>query len=488
MHPPFSFKTVSLVGGFCLSSLSFSQLRVATWNITNYTSGRESAFQTAIFSAFSGRSFNPDVLVAQELKGATGVANFLNILNSAPGQAGQWAAATPYLSTGDTDSGMFYRVNKVSFEGLTNITGDPRATQRYDFHLKGYGAGSTVNPEISYYSSHLKAGSTTDDQARRLTEATNIRANADAIGSTRQIMIGGDFNVRSSSEAFYQKLTKTATVGQFFDPINSSYTSGGGNITWYNTTNYRFLHTQDPYGAGGMDDRDDFILTGSSLRDGKGLEYIGSKTAAYSTTTWDDPNHSYRVWGNDGTSFNTTLTTTGNTMVGATIAQALRDSVGNPDPANVGGHLPVFMDVKIPADLTDDKSVIDFGTVMLNTNNSQSLTVKNDVDALVWGTAGVQDLNYSFSLTGTGFFAPSGSFDLLAGESLQSLISIDTLTTGSKTATLNIFDNVTGQQRQVSLTGVVVVPEPTTLAGLALGLGVLLRRRKKKVVSRYPKG
>lgn len=479
MHSSISLKALLLACGFCLTSLSLSQLRVATWNITNYTSGRESAFQTAIFSAFSGRSFNPDVLVAQELKGATGVANFLNILNSAPGQAGQWAAATPYLSTGDTDSGMFYRINKVSFEGLTNISGDPRATQRYDFHLRGYGAGSTVNPEVSYYSSHLKAGSTTDDQARRLTEATNIRADSAALAPSRNFMIGGDFNSRSSGEAFYQKLTVGATAGQFFDPINSSFMGGGGSITWYNNPTYRFLHTQDPYGAGGMDDRDDFILTGQSLRDGKGLEYIGSKTAAYSTTTWDDSNHSYRVWGNDGTSFNTTLTTTGNTMVGATIAQALRDSVGNPNPANVGGHLPVFMDVKIPADLTNDKSVIDFGTVMLNTNSSQGLIIKNDVDALVWGTAGVQDLNYSFSIVGTGFFAPSGSFDLLAGESLQSLISIDTLTTGTKTATLNIFDNVTGQQRQVSLAGVVVVPEPATLAGLALGLGVFLLRRKK---------
>jgi hypothetical protein len=228
-----------------------------------------------------------------------------------------------------------------------------------------------------------------------------------------------------------------------------------------------------------MDDRFDFLLTSGSLRDGKGLEYIGSKTLAYSQATWDDPNHSYRVWGNDGSSFNSTLTTTGNTMVGATIAQALRDSVGNSNPANVGGHLPVFMDVRIPADLTNDKGSIDFGTVMLNTNSSQDITVSNAVDPLIWGTSGVQDLNYSFSLVGTGFLAPTGTFDLLAGESLQSFISIDTTTLGMKSGILNITDNVTGQQRQVSLNGIVVVPEPATLVGLTLGLGVLIRRRKK---------
>ena len=166
-------------------------------------------------------------------------------------------------------------------------------------------------------------------------------------------------------------------------------------------------------------------------------------------------------------------------MVGAAIAQALRDSTGNPNPANTGGHLPVFMDVKIPADLATDKASMDFGTAMLNTTVSQDVTVKNSVDALIWGTAGVQNLNYSFTLVGTGFNAPTGTFDLLAGQSLQSFIQIDTTTMGTKSAFLNITDNVTGQQRQLALTGTVVVPEPATMVGLALGVVVLLRRRKK---------
>jgi len=484
MHSSFSLRALSLACGFGLTALSFSQLRVATWNITNYTSGRETAFQTAIFSAFSGRSFNPDVLVAQELKGTVGINNFLNLLNSAPGQAGQWAFGTPYLTTGDTDSAMFYRKSKVDFIGLSNISGNPRSTQRYDFRLKGYGAGSTTNPDISYYSSHLKAGSTSDDELKRTIETTNIRNDAAVLPSGRHFMIGGDFNIQGSGDTSYRKLVDattpgSGTAGRFYDPINSSFTGTGGNINWNNSSAWRFLHTQDPYGAGGMDDRFDFILNGESFRDGKGLEYIGSQTAAYSTTTWNDPNHSYRVWGNDGTSFNTTLTTTGNTMVGATIAQALRDSVGSTNPNNVGGHLPVFMDVKLPADLTGDKSLIDYGTVMVNTSTFQGITIKNDVDALIWGTAGVQNLNYSFSLTGSGFSTPGGSFNLLAGQSLESFIQIDTSTFGFKSATLNITDNVTGQFKQVALSGTVVVPEPATIAGLALGLGVLLRRRKK---------
>ncbi len=81
--------------------------------------------------------------------------------------------------------------------------------------------------------------------------------------------------------------------------------------------------------------------------DGVHLDYIGNPAVPYSTTTWDDPNHSYRSWGNDGTSYNTSLTISRNTMVGSVIAQALVSS------ASGGGHLPVFLDLLVPPCLAD---------------------------------------------------------------------------------------------------------------------------------------
>lgn len=472
-----------LVLGTSVVSLSQAQLRAATWNITNYTSGRVSAFQTAIFAEFQGRSMNPDVLVVQEIKGTTGVANFLNLLNSAPGQSGQWAAGTPFISTGDSDSAMFYRKSKIDFVGLANIAGDPRATQRYDFKLKGYGTSSTTNPNISYYSSHLKSGDSAAEEARRLTETTNIRHDAATRPAGTHFLIGGDFNIKTSADDGYNRLVAPSvsgdgTAGRFHDPINSSYTSGGGTINWSSST-YRVLHTQDPYGAGGMDDRYDFILTGTSLRDGKGLDYIGSTTDAYTLGGWNDPNHSYRVWGNDGTSWDTTLTVGGNTMVGPTIAQALRDSTGNTNPNNTGGHLPIFLDMKVPADLATSASSLNFGTATIGSVVQQNLSVANAVDAMIWGTAGVQNLNFQFSLTGAGFIAPSGTFNLLAGQSLGSLITMDTTTAGTRSATLNVFDTATGQLNQVALSGLVVVPEPASMIALGLGAVALLRRKRK---------
>jgi hypothetical protein len=492
IQPKTRFRALIFVFSVGVTSVASAQLRVATWNVTNWTenasAARTSAFQTAIFGSFNGRSMNPDVLVTQEMGNSASVDKFLAMLNSAPGQSGQWAKATPYLATGDTNSAMFYRTSKVNFSSLSNITGDPRDTQRYNFNLKGYQSGSAVNPNVALYSSHLKAGSGTGgaDEQRRLLETTNIRTDAANLPAGTQFLIGGDFNISTSGDLSYKQLTDASvsrtggaiTGGRFFDPINSSFTSTGGNINWQ-SANSRFLHTQDPFGSGGMDDRFDFLLTGASLRDGKGLEYIGSTTAAYSTSTWNDPNHSYRVWGNDGTSYNSTLTVAGNTMVGPTIAQAIIDSVGSSNPNNVGGHLPVFLDMKIPADLTVNVASLQFGNVTQGSTSGLGVTVTNGVDSSIWGVDSVQNLNYSFSIAGSGFLAPTGTGNLLSGQSLESLIRIDTTTVGQKIATLNITDNVTGQVRSVALSGLVVVPEPATMVALGLGIAGFLRKRRK---------
>ncbi|WP_394700517.1 hypothetical protein [uncultured Ilyobacter sp.] len=127
--------------------------------------------------------------------------------------------------------------------------------------------------------------------------------------------------------------SQTNNDGRFFDPIN---TPG----SWNNNSSFRYVHTQDP--AMAMDDRHDQILVSVDLIDGVGADYIGEPTIPYSTTTWDDPHHSYRCWGNDGSSYDDPITTTGNTMVGPDIAQALIYSALN------GGHLPVYLDLQIP--------------------------------------------------------------------------------------------------------------------------------------------
>ncbi len=64
-----------------VAPVASAQLRVTQWNITAYSSGRVSDFQTAIFTGFQGRSMTPDAIIAEEVQSQTGADNFLALLN-----------------------------------------------------------------------------------------------------------------------------------------------------------------------------------------------------------------------------------------------------------------------------------------------------------------------------------------------------------------------------------------------------------------------
>lgn len=379
-------------------------LRLVSWNISNYSGGRVPELQTAFYTSFEGRSMSPDVLVVQEMVSQVGVDALLGALNTAPGGPGDWVAG-PFLDGPDSDSALFYRSSKVLFAGLHTLpadpgtTGAPRDVRRYDLRLVGYADLST---QLAIYSVHMKAGSASSDQQRRLIEATRIRENAETLDPAIHIVIAGDFNIQSSNQAAYQKLvaSQTNNNGRFLDPI-------GTPGSWNNNSAFRFVHTQDPVGAGGMDDRHDQILIDASLGDGVGLEYVGQFGVPYSTTTWNDPNHSYRAWGNDGTTFDLALRIEGNAMVGPAIAQALVTM------ASSGGHLPVFLDLVVPAQVGASE-IIDLGDVPFGSLASGSIAVGNAGDVARWGEGGIALLHYTLE-GDAGIAIDAGPFSDAAG-------------------------------------------------------------------------
>ena len=411
------------VAAFCagvIAPSAMAQLRVANWNISNYSGGRTADLQTSMYTSFNGEAMAPDVIICQEFLSQAAADSFLTILNTAPGGPGDWMAA-PFQNGNDTDNAMFYRTSRVDFLGMTVIQvgalppAPPRDVNRYDVRLKDYAAPEAV---VAIYSAHMKAGSSADDQARRLIEAQNIRNNAETLPVGWNFMLGGDFNIQSSSQAAYQELigSQSNNDGRFWDPI---FTPG----SWNNSGTYRFVHTQDPIGAGGVDDRHDQLLTSFSLVDGVGLDYIGDAAIPYSTVTWDDPNHSYRCWGNDGTSFNTTLTVAGNAMVGPTIAQALINV------ANGAGHLPVFLDLRVPGKV-GAPVLVDVGNVNQNDVVDAMVPVSNAGDIALWSVDGIADLNYTL-VGSVGITIAGGPFVAAAGAgSTIHLAGIDTSALG----------------------------------------------------------
>lgn len=453
-----SSRVVSGVGILALAALCGSasaQLRVATWNISFYSGGREADFKTAVYSSFQGRSMSPDILMVNEVASDSAASTLLTYLNTAPGSPGDWSRFT-FVDGPDSDNAVFFRTSKIKPvtpppggdpDGYPNPvlvvpggnpSGAPRNVNRFDVQLQGYAAPTTV---ISLYPVHMKAGDTSSDQARRLDEGTKIRTNMSGLPSGWNFLIAGDFNVQASTQAMYQHMTGSPALGQVRDPIS---TPG----SWNNNGAFRIVHTQDPAGAGGMDDRHDQILISNGLVDGTGLDYIGAFGTPYSTTTWDDPNHSYRAWGNDGTSFNVSLTVAGNTMVGPAIAQALINiCVG-------AGHLPVLLDMRVPAKATSETS-LDFGDSYVgDAPVARTLHVSNSGDTAVWTTAGIESLAYSMSGP-VGYTVPAGGFTDAAGGGVNShAVTLSTIDPGDFSGTLTIATNDPDQPtRTVALTG-----------------------------------
>ncbi len=458
-----------------IPALAQAQLRVVSWNVTNYSSGvpssRDGDFKTCIYGVvpngliLQGQSMSPDVFVGQEFLSQAAVTNFLSVLNTAPGSPGDWAAA-PFLDGPDTDSAFFYRTTKVDYVGTTTIAlgssstaNQPRDTRRFDIRPKGYTSAAAT---LALYSVHMKAQGGTNSAGRRLIEATNIRNNAEGqdtngpgtgLPAGYQFMVCGDMNAQSSSEPFYVEYTASQTnnLGRFFDPIN---TPG----SWNNNGVYRFIHTQDP--ATQVDDRHDQILICASLFDGAGLDYIGNPSLAWDLTKFVDPNHSYMCWGNDGSSFNAVLTTTGNVMVGPTIAQALVNSAAGL------GHLPVQLDLRVPARVSAPVSV-SFGQVQLNSTAQQNLSIGNGGDVALFNAAGIDTLGYALSAS-AGFSAPAGPFTDAPGGPLNShSVSMDTSSVGIKTGTLTIASNDPDNPvLVVNLSGEVIAPPPACPADI----------------------
>ncbi len=453
---------VLVLAGLATGALAGSaqaQLRIVNWNVTNYNTttfgGRDPDFQTAIYGVvpaglpLAGKSMSPDIIVGEEFISLAATQHFRNILNSAPGSPGDWAMAT-FIDGNDTDDAFFYRTSKVQLVGTTIIalgqTGNcnqPRNTMRYDVRPVGYAsAGAT----IGIYATHMKAqGSDAACPAgenaagRRLIEATNIRTNAQgtatygaALPAGYAFMMCGDTNIQNSAAPEYQQLvaSQANNAGRFFDPINSPG-------AWNNSATYRFVHTQEP--ATQMDDRHDQILVSGSLIDGAGLDYIGDSTQSYNTlanslNTWNVPQHSYRCWGNDGTTYNAVLKVAGNTMVGPAIAQALINTVAS------NGHLPVLADFRVPATAIASTS-INFGQVPQNSTAQQSISVSNAGNTALWTVAGIDTLSYTMAAS-TGFTAPGGSFTRAPGSPAAfHTVSMNTATTGIKSGSITIATN-----------------------------------------------
>ena len=397
-----------------------SAVRVVTYNILNFpgTTGtaREDDFRTVV------EGFDADVIVVQEILSQAGVNQFLNnVLNY--GAPGTFAAA-PFVDGPDTDNALFYRTDTIQFVSTQRLSTALRDINEYVVRPVGY---ASAEAEFAVYSAHLKAGSTSSDQTKRLAETTILRDHTNAFPAGSNFMLGSDLNVRSSTEAAYQKLvaSETNNNGRFKDPLNAPG-------SWHDSSSFAWIHTQSPrttaFGGGatgGMDDRFDQLLISYALDDGEGLDYISG---------------SYISYGNDGYHFNTAINSGTNYAVGATIADAIHEAAD---------HLPVYADFQVPARI-EAPMTMHFGEAIVGSYAALPLAVDNVA------VAPADELDYQLTAP-SGFGSPGGTFELAVGASADHDITMDTSSAGSRSGNLCIAsDDVDQPIWEVALSGAIL--------------------------------
>ncbi len=327
VYSSFLQMAVAILLVFALSSAVRAQntdtLHITTYNVLNFcgsTCGvRIPAFRT-IFGAL-----DVDIVVTQEQKSSSEVNQFLNdILNYV--EPGEWLLV-PWTDGTYTDNACFYRASTVTYVSTQQLSTPRRDISEYVLKPKG----TDATGEFRVYSLHLKAGNTSEDEDKRLVEATVLRNYLNALPDGSDFLVVGDFNCYSSDDLGYQKLigSETDNSGRSFDPIS---TPGG----WNNNCSFATMHTQstrmdapDPndIGAtGGLDDRFDQILSSEAFLAAGEFECLTS---------------TYWAYGNDGLHCpNENINDPPVIPEGQTIADALY---------RASDHLPVLMDFLHPA-------------------------------------------------------------------------------------------------------------------------------------------
>ncbi|RIK69210.1 MAG: hypothetical protein DCC65_00225 [Planctomycetota bacterium] len=327
--------SLGLAVGMVIGGLTpgvMGQIRIVNYNIAGLN-GSQPALQ-AVFAALNvddkpGFAVAPHLYVFQEVH-SSDTAPLLTLLNAAAPPGVTYALGT-YTNIGENSTSgaqaMYFRADTLVEDPAGHVdifTQAGRYADRWRLRLAEYDSPAAV---FYIYSAHLKASNTSTDASTRLTGATAIRNDADALPAGTHIIYAGDWNVYHNGEAAYLRFL-AAGNGQGFDPLGTGSWAGSVNA---------IKHTQSPCAtgctlvAGGMDDRFDFQVSTGSFQDGEGLSLVAG---------------TYRSFGNDGAHYDTNINSGNNSYYPTDIPRS-NALAGNLKIAS--DHLPVVADYQFPA-------------------------------------------------------------------------------------------------------------------------------------------
>ncbi|MBI1798957.1 MAG: choice-of-anchor D domain-containing protein [Candidatus Eisenbacteria bacterium] len=420
-HVLHALSLVFILGAAAFASLlivpAAHALRLVDYSLEDYPTGVPS-FDDSLRAVMA--PIGADILVTEEMNppntsGQTYVDQFRNNVLD-PINPGDWASA-PFTNGNDQGNGMFYRISRVQLLGSWSFyaTDVVRLINVYRVKPVGYTSGAS---EFRLYVIHLKAGSSSTDLSRRLTQATTIRDSMNAMPPGTQAILVGDYNMRSNQEAAFRKFVESQVnnTGRLYDPLNVADAAQ----TWYNNSSFATIHTQCPcvtpgtdcssgFAGGGLDDRFDLFLPTYNFGDGQGLDIL--------TAT-------YKPVGNDGLHFNGNIRDLPEIPEGRTYANVLQHS---------SEHLPGRVDLQLPAQI-GPVAALSFGSAIVGASVSLNASVPD--------TAQVPADSLRFTTAADpGFTAPAGPQAVAAGSAANASIGLNTATAGVKSGNLTIASN-----------------------------------------------
>jgi len=345
-----SYKIVVISFLFLFAFHSNGQTRIKTmfYNLLNYSTSTVSQNKTVHLKTILD-DIQPDLFMVCELINVQGSDYLFNnaVLTSNP----DFAKATFELSQSPA-SGLqqmvYYNSKKLILESSKIITTNVRDINRYTFKINTVDADT--NPiRIEVFVTHLKASTGNNNRQLRLSSVDEFVGELFNMPTDSHVLFAGDFNLYTSNEEAYIRLTDNSYPIVMIDPIDRPsqpfpsdgtdyFDSNNYNINYFWRSNaFTDIHTQstrtsntgliDDSGAtGGLDDRFDFIMMSENFNTSSDLFYV---------------NNSYKSYGNNGNCYNSYIS---NTSCSGTYSQAIRNAL-----IEFSDHLPVIMDIETPS-------------------------------------------------------------------------------------------------------------------------------------------
>jgi hypothetical protein len=233
--------------------------------------------------------YQPDLFMVCELNNESGANAILQLIQDRVNP--NFEMAVFEFNTSDDNLGnqndlqnlIYFDASKFILESQTIVTSIFRDFNHYEFKL------NTINQDTNpiYLHTivcHLKASSGEENELLRFEMAQDLTAYLNTLPNDLNVLLAGDFNLYSSSEAAFQ---------EFVNPLNTiPLNDPSGRIgSWHNNPDYidvftQSTRTQSGMGGttGGFDDRFDFIMTSNNLMSDSYLNYV---------------DNSYQVFGNN---------------------------------------------------------------------------------------------------------------------------------------------------------------------------------------------